>query len=142
MQEGPRYLRNPKVATSFVEALHHGEQVRKSYDLFAWVVIPDHVHVVMKPHYGLPEVMRWLKSATAVRANRLIGRAGEPFWQREYSDRWIRGARKLASVIRYAEENPMKAGLVSRAEDWRWSSAFKNTGGKTAGATRIKSGMA
>jgi hypothetical protein len=42
----------------------------------------------------------------------------------------------------YTESNPVKGGFVLRPEDWRWSSAFKNTGGKTAGATSAESRMA
>ena len=51
----------------FVEALLYGERVRRSYDLYAWVVMPNHVHVALKPHHKLPEIVRWVKTATAVR---------------------------------------------------------------------------
>jgi REP element-mobilizing transposase RayT len=131
---GPRWLENPNIAASVVEALFYGEKVRHNYDLFAWVVMPNHVHVVMKPHEKLPEIMRWVKSATAVRANRIAGRTGQAFWQREYFDRWIRTGEELDSVIEYVEANPVNAGLVACALDWPWSSAAKPTGGKTAGA--------
>jgi len=100
--------------------------------------MPNHVHVILKPHEKLPEIVRWLKTATAARANRLAGRTGQPFWQREYFDRWIRNGKELASVIEYVEVNPVKAGLVSCAEDWPWSSASKPTGGKTAGAPGVR----
>jgi putative transposase len=125
--DGPQWLRNPKVASLLVEALLHGDTVRQSYDLFAWVVMPNHVHVVMKPHKKLSEIMRWLKAATAARANQIIGRTGQPFWQREYYDRWVRDSRELASIVAYVEANPVKAGFAIRAEDWPWSSASNNT---------------
>jgi putative DNA methylase len=118
-----------------VEALLYGEKVRRSYDLLAWVVMPNHVHVILKPHQKLPEILRWLKTATAVRANNIVGRTGQPFWQREYFDRWIRTSKELASVTAYVETNPVKAGFVGCVEDWPWSSASRHTGGKTAGAT-------
>jgi putative DNA methylase len=139
-RKGPRWLRNPEVAASFVEALHHGERVRNSYDLLAWVVMPNHVHVVMKPHEKLSDIMRWLKSTTAGRANRIIGKPRHPFWQREYLDRWIRSSKELASVISYLEANPVRAGLVSKDEDWPWSSAA--TGDKIAGPTGVEGGSA
>ena len=47
----------------------------------------NHVYVVMDPLIPLSEIMRWLKTATANRANKLIGKTGTPFWQREYYDR-------------------------------------------------------
>jgi putative transposase len=128
-RDGPRSLGNPKVAASFVEALRYGARVRRSYDLIAWVVMPNHVHVVLLPHAKLPEVMRWLKTATASRANRLTGNTGQPFWQREYFDRWIRTAKELNSVVAYVEANPVNAGLALNAEDWPWSSASTKTGG-------------
>jgi REP element-mobilizing transposase RayT len=137
-RDGPRWLENPNIADSFVEALRYGERVRRSYDLLAWVVMPNHVHVVLKPHQKLPEILRWVKTATAVRANSIAGRTGHPFWQREYFDRWIRTDKELASVIAYVEANPVKAGLVGFAENWPWSSASKPTGGKTAGATGFR----
>src|ERR1039458_225747 len=56
---------HPRIAAIFVEALLHGERVRRSYDLFAWVVMPNHVHIIVKPIRSLAEIMRWLKAATA-----------------------------------------------------------------------------
>jgi REP element-mobilizing transposase RayT len=130
-------VENSNIAALFVEELLYGERVRGSYDLFAWAVMPNHVHIVLKPHEKLPEVVRWMKTASAVRANRLTGRTGRPFWQREYFDTWMRTSQELASVIAYVEENPVTAGLALRAEDWPWSSASKYTGGETAGAPKL-----
>src|ERR1019366_4223461 len=45
---GPNWLSQPRIAATFVEALLHGERVRRSDDLFAWVVMPNHVHIVVK----------------------------------------------------------------------------------------------
>ena len=84
---GPRWPNRTADCIHFAEALLHGEKVRRSYDLFAWVVMPNHVHVVMEPVIPLPEIVRWLEAATGNRANKLIGKTGTPFWQREYYDR-------------------------------------------------------
>jgi REP element-mobilizing transposase RayT len=121
---GPRWLIEPRIAAIFAEALVHGDKVRRSYDLVAWVVMPNHVHVVMDPVIPLSGIMRWLKAATANRANKLLGRTGTPFWQREYYDRWIRSEKELSSVIAYVEDNPVRSGLAASPEEWRWSSAF------------------
>ncbi len=126
---GPRWLENPTIAALFVEALLYRERVRGSYDLFAWAVMPNHVHIVLKPHEKLPEVVRWMKTASAARANRLTGR--------EYFGTWMRTSQKLASVVAYVEENPVTVGLALRAEDWPRSSASKYTGGETAGAPKM-----
>ena len=122
---GPQWLDQPRIANMFVEALLYGEQVRRSYCLFAWVVMPNHVHLVLKPTCPLPDIMRWLKGATSNRANRLLGTTGTAFWQREYFDRWIRSDQQLNSVIAYVEENPVRKGLVASPEEWPWSSTSK-----------------
>ncbi len=118
-----------------VNALLYGEQVRRSYDLFAFVVMPNHVQVVLMPYEKLSGIMRWIKASTAVRANQVLGRTGQGFWQREYFDHWIRSSRELSRIIEYTEANPVKAGLAGCAEAWLWSSASKNTGDKIAGVT-------
>jgi hypothetical protein len=82
MDTGPRWLTSPHVADLFVEALAYGERARHEYDLFAWMVMSNHVHLVLKPNGKLSEVMRWLNAATANRANRMLGKTGEAFWQR------------------------------------------------------------
>jgi putative transposase len=78
----------------------------------------------MHPIRPLPEIMRWLKAATANRANRVLDRTGTAFWQREYFDRWIRSEEQLASVIAYVEGNPVRSGLAANPEEWPWSSAY------------------
>ncbi len=94
-----------------VSALQHGESARASYDLYSWVVMPNHVHVVLKPHQRLSEIMQWLKTATAIRANRILGTPpGTPFRQREYYDHWIRSAKEFFSIVKYTERNPVSAG--------------------------------
>jgi putative transposase len=118
-------LLNPQIADIFADALLYGETVRRSYDLLAWAVMPDHVHVVLEPLVPLPDTMRWLKAATANRANKLIGNTGKPFWRREYYDRWIRTGKELSAVIAYVEDNPVRGGLAASHEAWRWSSAFE-----------------
>jgi hypothetical protein len=87
------------------------------------------------PDPASSEIMRWLKAATANRANRLLGRTGTEFWQREHFDRWIRTEKQLGAVIGYVDDNPVRSGLAPCPEAWKWSSAYQDTGGKTAGAT-------
>src|SRR6266852_4389081 len=106
-ESGPRWLEDPRIATLFVDALLHGESVRRDYDLFAWMVMPNHVHLLLRPNRKLSEIMRWLKTATATRANRLLGKRAGAFWQREYFDRWIRSEKELATAMAYVEANPV-----------------------------------
>lgn len=89
----------------------------------AWVVMPNHVHVLLFPYQELSQVMLVIKSASARRANRLLERIGQRFWQDESFDHWVRDDRERRRIIRYIEANPVEAGLVAAPEDWRWSSA-------------------
>jgi REP element-mobilizing transposase RayT len=107
----------------FVEALRYGETTRGLYRAHAWVVMPEHVHLVLTPKEKLSEIVGWLKAATANRANRIIGRTGSAFWNREYFDHWIRSAKDFGRAVSYVERNPVIAGLAASPEEWPWSSA-------------------
>lgn len=96
----------------------------KKYELIAWVIMPNHVHILIRPLPGveLDAIMHSIKSYTAHEANKILGRSGQ-FWQPESFDRYIRNQKHFLSVIRYIENNPVKAGLCLRPEDWAYSSA-------------------
>ena len=105
------------------ETLQAGDVERHFYELGAWVVMPNHVHVLMLPRTGLPIITRWLKGSTARQANRLLARTGQPFWQDESYDHWVRNEKQLIRITNYIEQNPVTAGLAECAELWPWSSA-------------------
>lgn len=94
--------------------------------------MPNHMHIVILPKQSLNKTMGWLKKATAYRANKILNRAGQPFWMREYYDRWMRSEDEISKTIAYVEDNPVRAGLVSSPEQYRWSSA---AGNEIAGST-------
>ncbi|MGA2598278.1 MAG: transposase [Bryobacteraceae bacterium] len=120
---GPFWLGDSRIAEMVESALRYGAATRGSYQLHAWVIMPNHVHVVLEPKIPLATIMRWLKGRTARMANQILGRTGLPFWQDESFDHWVRNADELAAIISYVEENPVKAGFVLSNELWRWSSA-------------------
>ena len=120
---GPFWLRDARIARVVQDTVEYGGAVRRSYDLYAWAIMPNHVHAVWEPHVPMPAIMRWLKGRTSRIAIRILGRNGQPFWQDESHDHWIRSPRELDEVIRYVERNPVKAGLVTTEEQWPWSSA-------------------
>jgi putative transposase len=120
---GPMWLTDPRIAQIVVDALHFGAEQRNSYELFPYVVMPNHVHILIEPFIELPVIMRWLKGRTARTANRLLGRTNQSFWQDESYDHWIRSAEEFKSTAHYIEQNPVRARLVEFADQWRWSSA-------------------
>jgi hypothetical protein len=81
---------------------------------------------LLKPLVAPSHLLKSLKGATARESNRLLNRTGEQFWQRESYDHSVRDQREWDRIARYIERNPMKAGLVSRIEDYQWSSAHKS----------------
>lgn len=97
----------------------------KKYRLIAWVIMGNHVHILITPLPGhsVSEIMHSIKSFTAHAANGILGRKGH-FWAKEYFDRYIRDARHFAATIRYIEENPVKAKLCGDPTEWYYSSAF------------------
>ncbi len=89
----------------------------------AFVVMPNHVHLLGTPNVGLPKLMKSLKSVTARRANRMLALTGTPFWQEESYDRLVRDGTEFDRIQNYIEQNPVRAGLVNEAGEYRWSSA-------------------
>jgi REP element-mobilizing transposase RayT len=83
----------------------------------------NHVHLLLTPAISLSKLIGSLKMATATEANLLLRRTGMPFWQDESFDRIVRTDDEFRRVSRYIENNPVRAGLCSRPEDYPWSSA-------------------
>jgi type I restriction enzyme, R subunit len=112
---GECWMHRPQIADLVENALQHFEGER--YRLLAWCVMPNHVHVVVKPSPGhaLEQITHSWKSFTALEANRLLARKGV-FWQKESYDHLIRDEEDLGHALQYVLDNPRKAGL----KDWRW----------------------
>jgi REP element-mobilizing transposase RayT len=98
----------------------------KRYELGEWVVMPNHVHVVVRPMNGwsLSKILQSWKMRIAREANGVLGKTGVRFWQPESFDRVIRDMDEIVKVRRYIRRNPVKAGFCAREEDWRWGSAW------------------
>lgn len=120
---GPVWLKNPEIADIVSRTILTGEVSRRFYDLDGWVVMANHVHILIDPLVEVPVLMRWLKGSTARAANKLLGRTGLPFWQDESFDRYLRSSWEIGQTRRYIENNPVTAGLVRSPEEWVWSSA-------------------
>lgn len=116
-------LKIPRVAGIVRNAFLHFDD--KRYRLHSWVIMPNHVHLLLTPSDGesLAAIMHSLKSFAAKEANKVLGRKGH-FWSKEYFDRYIRDGEHFARTRRYIERNPVKAGLCVAPEDWEFGSAF------------------
>ena len=127
---GASFMRDSRVAEIVATAITHFDGDR--YELKAWCVMPNHVHVVMRPFGNtLSSIIHSWKSWSATRANEVLGRTGE-FWQREYFDRVVRDDDDLRDTVEYVLNNPHKAGL----KDWRFTSAGWKPADRPAGSRR------
>jgi len=120
---GPLWLKNAQVADCVSGILVAGMSRWQFYELFAWMVMANHVHVFLRPLIPLHRALMNIKSGSARAANAVLERTGMPFWQDESYDHWVRSDRERGSIIRYIHNNPVNAGLVSEPEEWPWSSA-------------------
>lgn len=120
---GPFYLKQPPIATLVVAAIHHAYDVLRHYTLHAYVVMPNHVHMLVSPQVPLPILTKTLKTFTARRVNQALGQTGNPFWQEESYDRLVRDRREFDRIHTYIENNPVRAGLAQEPSEFRWSSA-------------------
>ena len=121
---GHCWLGRPEIARVVEDALLYLDG--DHFQLLCWVVMPNHLHTLIETLPGHPfgRVVKSWKNYSALTANRLLGRQGS-FWARDYFDRYIRDDNHLAAVIRYIENNPVKARLVEKPEDWPFSSASR-----------------
>ncbi len=119
---GPLHLRRPEFAEMMVEAIHYRER-EGVYTLHSFVVMANHVHLLVTPQTELPRLTHSLKGFTARRANQMLGATGQPFWQDESYDRWVRDAGEFERIANYIEKNPVNAGMCASPEDFPWSSS-------------------
>jgi len=121
-QTGVAFMNDPAIAELIANPLTYFDGQR--YELDAWCVMPNHVHVVFRllGQSTLARVLHSWKSYSSWRANEILGREGR-FWQREYFDRIVRNEEDFAQTVGYVVRNPEKAGL--REWPWVWSAGWK-----------------
>jgi carbamoylphosphate synthase large subunit/REP element-mobilizing transposase RayT len=100
-------LGDPKVREIVANALRHFDKTR--YILDSYVIMPNHVHVLIKPlgEHTLPEILHSWKSFTAKEINKILGTSGS-FWMEESYDRLVRDWEMLVDLRGYMERNPAK----------------------------------
>ena len=118
---GECYLRRPEIAQLVENNLRQFSGDR--YELCAWVVMPNHIHVLFKVGtVPMAKIVGAWKKHTGRLANKLLGKQGA-FWAEDYFDVFMRDAEHERKTVRYIENNPTKAKLVLDAKEWLWSSA-------------------
>jgi REP element-mobilizing transposase RayT len=82
-----------------------------SYELIAFAIMPNHIHLIILPKMDLAVIMKQLKGKSAKSLNEILGFCGK-FWAREYYDKVIRDEKHLWKTVEYILNNSIKAGLV------------------------------
>jgi putative transposase len=97
---------------------------RGFYRLHAFVLMPDHLHVLLTPREAttIEKAMQMIKGGSAYRIG-IEKPQTFPIWHAGFHDRWIRDAEEYRGSKRYIEQNPVAAKLVERPEDYGLSSA-------------------
>lgn len=104
---GECYLKNPLIYKLVQDALEIFN--KKRYNLIEWIIMPNHVHVLIKPVQGfsLPKIVHSWKSYTAKKANMILSREGK-FWMEDYFDRFIRSEEHFIFAMNYIKNNGKK----------------------------------
>ncbi len=131
IKTGPHYLKIPEVANIVCNEIQRFD--KELYQLVCYTIMSNHVHMVidtslhaqneneiskiMDSYKSLNVIMKRIKGPTAIKANRVLNRAGQ-FWDRESFDTYIRNERMLSNVINYTINNPVKAGFAKEWNEW------------------------
>jgi len=123
--KSPMWLASDIIAEKVTESLHFLD--KRMYELFAYCIMPNHIHLMIKPliksnnmHYSLANIMYSLKRFTANECNKLFERKGQ-VWHHESYDHLIRNEKDYECQLHYLLNNPVKAKLIDKSENWKYS---------------------
>jgi REP-associated tyrosine transposase len=120
---GPTWLSDVRLAKIVADSLRTGAEELQLYRLCAYVVMSNHVHLLIWPNRLLWRITKSIKGYTARECNKILKQTGRSFWQEESFDHVVRNEDEFCRIRTYIERNPVKARLVNRPEEWQWSSA-------------------
>ena len=107
-------------ADLFLETLQH-YRAERHYLLHDFVVMPEHVHLLITPqNITLERVMSLIKGGFSHRLGSKL-----PVWQKGYTDRRVRSRDEFLAYRTYIRENPVRKRLCAQAADYKWSSAWR-----------------
>jgi len=100
---------------------------KKKYQLFTFVIMPDHIHIILKPlaiktneYFSLSEITHSIKSYSANEINKVEKQKGRIVWQHESFDRIIRDDNELYEKMNYILNNPVKCILIDNGYEYKW----------------------
>jgi REP element-mobilizing transposase RayT len=111
---GPTYLRRAAIAQVALDAIKQGAS--SHYRSHAWVMMPNHVHLLITPQIDPPTLLCNLKRVSSREASKLLARTGQAFWQHESCDCLVRSQEEFGPIEDYIVQNPVRAGLQHSPE--------------------------
>jgi len=139
-RHGSLYLRQPAIADMVVEAFEHAANILGHCRLHAFVVMPNHVHLLVTPNVPVSELTESLQALTSARAKAMLGLTDSPFWHEKNYVRMVRYEAEFEEIRNYIEENPVRAGLLREAGEYPWSSAGRMAQGVILGMPHVTLG--
>ena len=113
-------FRNDRWAKLLVDTLYHYRG--SAYLLHEFVIMPDHIHVLMTPITSLEKAAQFIKDGFSYRAKKELGSNME-IWQADFQDRRIRDAADYDLHVNYIRQNPVRKSLCEGAKEYPYSSA-------------------
>jgi putative transposase len=115
----PILTENASLLTRAIESA----RTKASFELLAWVIMPDHFHFVIGPSsWDISKLLQAIKMSFGVLYRNRDGMTSGRVWQNRFWDHIIRDQEDLNRHIDYVHYNPVKHRLVLSPFDWKWSS--------------------
>lgn len=114
-------LQSDRMASLLLDVLYHYRKQEK-YLLHEFVIMPNHFHLLITPRESLERAVQLVKGGFSFRAKRELQFCAE-VWQTSYYDRRVRDESEYRKIRNYIRQNPVRAKLAERAEDYFYSSA-------------------
>jgi REP element-mobilizing transposase RayT len=124
-------LKWKKIKALFIKVVQEAKE-HFDFEIDTFCIMDNHFHLLITPALGesLSRIMKWIKQVFAVRWNKKHNTTGH-FWGDRFWSRKIVDENDFWTVFEYIEQNPVKAGLVAKAEDWEYSGAYHRYHGIT-----------
>ena len=117
------WLRSECIAETLIEAIIHRQRTGL-WNVFEFVLMPSHLHIFCEMgRLGLKGTLEQFKRWTGHQAIRLLPQIGDRFWQREWFDHWSRSDDEDARIAAYIRNNPVKAGLATSFDEWKYGTS-------------------
>jgi REP element-mobilizing transposase RayT len=124
-KQGPTCLADERIAAMVCETIENGDAEFRNYQLHAYVVMPNHVHLLVTPSGEVRSFMAKVKGIAARNANLILGRTGERFWASWSYDHFSRNNENFAKMLNYIAKNPVWAKLAAKSAEYPWCSTHR-----------------